>query len=179
MDCFFVFCRMRVVISSREWLRTSIKLTKILHSGHVFHSNEKLPSEKLPTKRDVIERVLNEENFLKQSAAGVVAKELINIWIFCNVYPVNEITVKQKIFVLLKTFSSSDRYSKKKHGKSFLQKEAEFMRDMDELFDIFCSDNQLEKQHLLRMTDKDFEFYSDQKGPRLMKCFNIVETNYL
>ena len=26
------------------------------------------------------------------------------------------------------------------------------------------------------MTDKDFEFYSDQKGPRLMKCFNIVET---
>jgi len=26
------------------------------------------------------------------------------------------------------------------------------------------------------MTDKDFEFYSDQKGPKLMKCFNIVET---
>ena len=54
------------------------------------------------------------------------------------------------------------------------------MRDMDELFDIFCSDDQqrrqLEKQHLLRMTDRDFEFYSDQKGPRLMKCFKIVET---
>jgi len=43
-----------------------------LHSGHVFHK-EKLPSGKLPTKRDVIERVLNEENFLQQSAAGVVA----------------------------------------------------------------------------------------------------------
>jgi len=26
------------------------------------------------------------------------------------------------------------------------------------------------------MTDRDFEFYSDQKGPRLMKCFKIVET---
>ena len=79
---------------------TSIKLTEILHSGHVFHSKEKLPSEKLPTKRDVIERVLNEENFLQQFAAGVVAKELINIWIFCNVYPVNEITVKQKTWRL-------------------------------------------------------------------------------
>jgi len=45
-----------------------------LHSGHAFHSKEKLPSEKLPTKRDVIEHVLNEENFLQQSAAGVVAK---------------------------------------------------------------------------------------------------------
>ena len=54
------------------------------------------------------------------------------------------------------------------------------MRDMDELFNIFCSDDQqrrqLEKQHLLQMTDKNFEFYFDQKGPRLMKCFNIVET---
>ena len=80
----------------------------------------------------------------------------------------------------MKTFSSIDRYSKKKRGKSFLQKEAKLMRDMDELFDIFCSDNQqrrqLGKQHLLRMTDKDYEFYSDQEGPRLMKCFNIVET---
>jgi len=61
---------------------------------HVFHSKEKLPSETFPTKR--VECVLNEENFLQQTAAGVVAKELINIWIFCNVYPVNEITVKQK-----------------------------------------------------------------------------------
>jgi len=107
---------------------TSIKLTKILRSGHVFHK-EKLPSEKHPTKRGVIERVLNEENFLQQSAPEVVAKELINIWIFCNVYPVNKITVKQKMFALMKTFSSIDRYSQR--GKSFLQKEAEFMRDMD------------------------------------------------
>jgi len=91
---------------------TSIKLAKVLRSGHVFHSKEKLPSVKLSTKRDVIERVLNEENFLQQSAAGVVAKELINIWIFCHVYPVNELTVKQKIFALMKTFSSIDRYSK-------------------------------------------------------------------
>ena len=82
-------------------------VTKILHSGHVFHSTEKLPSEKLPTKRDVIELVLNEENFLQQSAAGVVAKELSNIWTFCNVYPVNEITVKQKIFVLMKLLVQS------------------------------------------------------------------------
>ena len=101
---------------------TSIKLTKVLHSGHVFHSKQKLSSEKLPIKRDVIEHVLNEENFLHQSVAGVVANELINIWTFYNVYPVNEITVKQKQFALMKTFSSIDRYSEKKHGKSFLQR---------------------------------------------------------
>ena len=42
----------------------------------------------------------------------------------------------------MKTFSSIDQYSKKKRGKSFLQKEAEFMIDIDELFDIFFSDDQ-------------------------------------
>ena len=26
------------------------------------------------------------------------------------------------------------------------------------------------------MIDKDFEFYSDQKGSRLMKCFIIIQT---
>jgi len=50
---------------------------------------------------------------------------------------------------------------------------------MDELFDMFCSDNQqrrqLEKQHLLRMTKVSNSIH-DQKGPRLMKCFNIVQT---
>ena len=92
-----------------------------------FTAKKNYLSEKLPTKRDVIERVLNEENFLQQSAAGVVAKELINIWIFCNVHPVNEMTVKQKMFALMKTFSSINRYSKR-CGKSFLQKEAEFER---------------------------------------------------
>ena len=45
----------------------------------------------------------------------------------------------------MKTFSSIDRYNKKKRRKSF-QKEAEFMRDMDELFDIFFSDDQQRRQ---------------------------------
>ena len=35
-----------------------------------------------------------------------MAKELINIWIFCNVYPLNETTVKQKNFALVKTLFS-------------------------------------------------------------------------
>jgi len=144
MDCFCVLQDACSYFSERMVTRsTSIKLTKILHSGHVFHK-EKLPSEKLPSKTDMIEHVLNEENFLQPSAAGVVAKELINVLIFCNAYPVNDITPKQKNFALMKTFSSIDRYSKKKRGTSSLQKEAEFMRDMDELFDIFFSDDSRE-----------------------------------
>ena len=87
----------------------------------------------------------------------------------CN--PVHELTVKEKIFYLTKIFSSIDRYSKKKSRGSFLKKEAEFITDMDQLSDIFCSDEkrrELEKLNQLRMTSKDFDFYADQKGPRLI-----------
>ena len=53
------------------------------------------------------------------------------------------------------------------------------MTDMDQLFDIFCSDEkrrkELEKLNQLRMTSKDFDFYADHKGPRLMESMEIVE----
>ena len=49
---------------------------------------------------------------------------------------------------------------------------------MDQLFDIFCSDEkrrELEKLNQLRMTSKDFKSHANQKGPRLMECMEIVE----
>jgi len=51
-----------------------------------------------------------------------------------------KISNSEKI-VLMKTFSSIHRYSKKKCEISFLEKKAEFMRGMDELYDIFCFDD--------------------------------------
>ena len=51
-----------------------------------------------------------------------------------------KISNSEKI-VLMKTFSSIHRYSKKKCEISFLEKKAEFMRGMDEFYDIFCFDD--------------------------------------
>ena len=90
---------------------SSVKITKVLYSGHVFVSKKKFQKRKLPTKKDVIERVLEKDNFLQKSAAGIVAKYLIDYWIWCNVYPVYELTDKEKIFNLIKIFSLIDRYS--------------------------------------------------------------------
>ena len=94
----------------------------MLHSGHVFMSRKKFQQRKLPTKNNVIERVLQEDNFLQKSAAGIVAKKLIDYWIWCNVYPVHELTVKEKIFNLTKIFTSIDRYSKKKTWRFISEK---------------------------------------------------------
>ena len=75
-------------------------------------------------------------------------------------------------------FSKLDRYPKKKRGASFLEKEVEFLSDIDKLFNVFCNDNEqrrrLEKDHKLRMTDEDFVFYEDQKSRHIGKCLDVA-----
>ena len=70
----------------------------------------------------------------------------------------------------MKTFTTIFDWSKKKSGKSFLSRESDFMSTIDQLFDVFCINNEqrrhLEKQHGLRMSDDDYSFYNDQKGQR-------------
>ena len=75
-------------------------------------------------------------------------------------------------------FSALDRWSKKKRGEAFLQKEKEFMSTIDEIFDVFCADDKqrriLEKQHGLKMIDDDYAFYKDQTNKRVGKCVDAV-----
>ena len=49
----------------------------------------------------------------------------------------------------------------------------EFSRDIEELFDSFCSDQKqqrkLEEVNKLKMNEDDFSFYEDQIDPKKMK----------
>ena len=84
----------------------------------------------------------------------------------------------EKSSKFLNCFSALDRWSKKKQGEAFLQKEKEFMSTIDEIFDVFCADDKqrriLEKQHGLKMTDDDYAFYKDQTSKRVGKCVDAV-----
>ena len=55
----------------------------------------------------------------------------------------------------------------------------EFLRDIEELFDIFCNDQKqrrkLEEINKLKMNKDDFAFYEDQISPRKRKCLDVVE----
>ena len=53
-------------------------ICKKLYGGEIFQSSDKLPPGLLPTKRQVIERVLNFNNFGKLDTARIVAEELHN-----------------------------------------------------------------------------------------------------
>ena len=48
---------------------------------------------------------------------------------------------RKKFKNFVNCFSALDRWSKKKRGEAFLQKEKEFMSTIDEIFDVFCADD--------------------------------------
>lgn len=158
--------------------RRSAVNTKVLHSGHTFTSSESFPPGILPTKRQVIERVLHFNYFKTVEVANDIAKELHERWIWCNVYPLHQLTISKRIQILVSSFSALDRWSKKKRGDTFLKKESEFMEDVTQLFDVYCADaeqrQQMEKEYRLRMTEDDFAFYNDQKGHRIGRCLDAV-----
>ena len=160
--------------------KRSAKLTKIFDGGHKFSSTDQFKQGTLPTKQEVIQRMLNEDNFYSMDAARTVASELAKLWIWSNVYPVHELTAARKIFDVMKDFKAIDHYPKKKRSKpAYVTKENQFMSDANDLFDIFCKDSsqrrELEEKFLLRMTQKDHEFYEDQKGPRNAKCLSSID----
>ena len=53
------------------------------------------------------------------------------------------------------------------------------MSDVEKLVDIFCEGNQqrreLEKKYRLQMTQDDFLFYKEQKGPQKARCLRLGE----
>lgn len=149
----------RIVRMLRRSHSVMVKRTKVLFSGESFSSTDNFPDGQLPTKRQVIERVLHEDNFLQKAASSSVAKELVERWIWCNVYPVHAVTVANKIFEMVTKFTKLDRWPKKSRGsETFKRRETDFTSKLDDLFDIFCFDDaqrlELEKQHGLKMTEK-------------------------
>ena len=56
--------------------------------------------------------------------------------------------------------------------------ESSFLQDMDQLFDVYCVDEQQRRQmeirHCLRMAREDFTFYEDQRTEHKRRCVDEV-----
>ena len=104
------------------WRSRSAKRTKVLHSGRVFRSVAEFPTGILPTTRQVIARLLHEDNFLQLSAARTVVNELEKRRLWGNVYCLHPLTIAKQIQNLIKNCSILDRWLKKRN-QNFLQKE--------------------------------------------------------
>ena len=105
-------------------------------------------------------------------------------WIHCNVYCISADGIALRILALVKDFrqiKSQPKKGKKGFNTSatFNYSMTEFLRDIEELFDIFCSDQKqrqkLEKINKLKMNEDDFAVYEGQIGSRKRKCLDVVE----
>ena len=150
---------------------------KKLHCGEIFKAVKLFPPGELPTKRHVIERMLDLPDFRTLSAAREVAKELHERWIWCNVYPQHHYTIATKIQQMMTTFSNVTRYPRM-NSEPYKKMESSFLQDMDQLFDVYCVDEQqrrqMETRHCLRMAREDFTFYEGQRTERKHRCVDEV-----
>ena len=150
---------------------------KKMHGGEVFEAATLFPPGELPTKKQVIERMLNFPDYRTLGAARNVAQEVHERWVWCNVYPQHHYTIATKIQETMANFSKITRYPRK-NSEPYKKLESLFLEDVEKLFDVYCSDEQqrrqMEMRHCLRMATEDYAFYEDQKTERKCRCLDDV-----
>ena len=126
-------------------------------------------------------RLLHERNWRTRAAAVIVANELYECWIRCNVYCISVDGIVIRILTLVEDFQQIESQPKKGFYTSatFNYNVTEFLRDIEELFNIFYNDQKqrrkLEEINKLKMNQDDFAFYEDQIGPRKRKYLDVFE----
>ena len=79
----------------------------------LFKSCDSFPNGVLPTKRDVLQRSLHERNWRTRAAAVIVANELYERWIHCDVYCTSADGIMFRILNLVKDFRQIESQPKK------------------------------------------------------------------
>ena len=133
----------------------------------------------LPKKRQVLQKIIDFQNFRTADAASDVAKEIYYRWLWSNVYPLLHLTIASKVQTLVACFCKLDWWpNQKRCAEFFLQKETEFLFKSIYCSTLFASmvisENASEKKHKLRMIEEYYAFSEDQRGPCVAKCLDVV-----
>ena len=112
------------------------------------------------------------------SPSSTYAIDLRLHWIFCNVYPQSQKTVKCKLEDFLKEFHDMRKVPFKKRGQIYWTRYGNFLDDSRQLFDIFADKQSIKKQEQMwdvRIKPADYEFYENlRKCPQIGYCTNFV-----
>ena len=80
---------------------------------YFFKSCDSFPNGFLPTRRDILQRLLHERSWGTKAAAGIVANELYEGWIHCNLYCISVDGIVFGILTLVKNLRQIESQPKK------------------------------------------------------------------
>ena len=87
-----------------------------------FKSRSEFKPGILPTKQEVLERLIYEDKWRQKEAANTVAEELFKIWIHCNVYCISVSAISWRISKLVDELRKIDSISKKEDREALLSR---------------------------------------------------------
>ena len=92
--------------------------------------------EKLPTLKNVLERCLYYKNYLTDKTLTTVSKELFNLWIKYNVYPISIAAIRKRLRTEITEFSRLYRYDKSKREQKYYSDVNRFLEKTKVLFNV-------------------------------------------
>ena len=95
---------------TRKCLAADINIKSFKVEDIKYIGKKEFPSGQLPTKKDVIERLLWEKNWHTKEVAMTFPQEIIDIWLLCTAYPTSKPSVQKKVFQLVNNFNKLVKY---------------------------------------------------------------------
>ena len=105
---------------------SSIARTVTSEPWYKFQSINQFPDGVLPTKRDVLQRLLHEDSWHTKNAVQTVFNELFDIWIQSNVNSISLQAISQRIIKLANEFQKIQHYPTTKKGAAFEKRVDDF-----------------------------------------------------
>lgn len=159
-----------------------------------IHARETFTSSKLPTKREVLERMIwflvprPKGSFIRMSkdwAALQVAEELCEHWTWCNVYPKHPKNVAKMVLVLYDEFKKLQSYPKNRMSEQWVNEKVDpFTKSLEQGLDIRTLDvafrKKQEELYGVQETNDEELFWNDQiRGRRVSHCEAFVDRKWL
>ena len=135
---------------------------------------------KLPTNKDVIGvmKFLTHNKTAHGLAATEVAKRVYSKWFHDSIYCHSLSTIKRRVEGIFKVVINYKKQGRETGATA--EKYRELSESADKLFDIYTEDKKRqqvceEKEFCMKMSEKEFIYLEDMRGPRRMECNNGVD----
>ena len=145
-----------------------------------------LPNGRLPTLQVVLDYLFELRSNAQDRGAsieGQAALDIMNHWIYCNVYTISRKAVVNKITESLKTFTQLREYPKSKKKDTYWERYDVFLEQYRQLFDIkyttYERKKSQEKIWKVDMTERDEIFYENmKKTPQFGYCETFTDRKW-